>query len=94
MNSSPNPNQGKEVHITSAKQLSPRVRGNLQARFCRRVWGSDSPLDSTVLSSCRRYITFSDGFDAGTFKMWVTRDLHFYQLKQYKRVRVVRRSDG
>jgi putative transposase len=46
------------------------------------------------LSSCRRYITFSDGFDAGTFKMWVTRDLHFYQLKQYKRVRVVRRSDG
>lgn len=46
------------------------------------------------LSSCRRYITFSDGFKAGTFKMWGTRDLHFYQLKQYKRVRVVRRADG
>jgi putative transposase len=26
--------------------------------------------------------------------MWGTRDLHFYQLKQYKRVRVVRRADG
>ena len=26
--------------------------------------------------------------------MWVTRDLHFYQLKQIKRVRVVRRADG
>ena len=46
------------------------------------------------LSEDRRYITFSDGFKAGTFKMWGTRDLHFYQLKQYKRVRVVRRADG
>jgi putative transposase len=46
------------------------------------------------LSECRRYITFSDGFSAGTFKLWGTRDLHFYQLKQIKRVRVVRRADG
>jgi len=46
------------------------------------------------LSEDRRYITFTDGFKAGTFKMWGTRDLHFYQLKQYKRVRVVRRADG
>jgi putative transposase len=46
------------------------------------------------LSQDRRYITFSDGFKAGTFKLWGTRDLHFYQLKQFKRVRVVRRADG
>ncbi len=46
------------------------------------------------LSDCRRYITFSDGFKAGTFKLWGTRNLHFYQLSQYKRVRVVRRADG
>jgi putative transposase len=46
------------------------------------------------LSECRRYITFTDGFSAGTFKLWGTRDLHFYQLKQIKRVRVVRRADG
>ncbi|KAB8331601.1 IS200/IS605 family element transposase accessory protein TnpB [Scytonema tolypothrichoides VB-61278] len=46
------------------------------------------------LSADRRSITFSDGFEAGTFKMWGTRDLHFYQLKQIKRVRVVRRADG
>jgi putative transposase len=46
------------------------------------------------LSDNRRYITFSDGFKAGTFKLWGTRDLHFYQLKQFKRVRVVRRADG
>ncbi|MBW4628719.1 MAG: transposase [Brasilonema octagenarum HA4186-MV1] len=46
------------------------------------------------LSENRRHIAFSDGFEAGTFKMWGTRDLHFYQLKQIKRVRVVRRADG
>jgi putative transposase len=45
-------------------------------------------------SNDRRYITLNDGFEAGTFKMWGTRDLHFYQLKQIKRVRVVRRADG
>jgi putative transposase len=46
------------------------------------------------LSADRRCITFSDGFEAGTFKLWGTRSLHFYQLKQFKRVRVVRRADG
>jgi putative transposase len=46
------------------------------------------------LSEDRRTITFTDGFKAGSFKMWGTRDLHFYQLNQIKRVRVVRRADG
>jgi putative transposase len=46
------------------------------------------------LSEDRRYITFIDGFKAGSFKLWGTRDLHFYQLNQIKRVRVVRRADG
>ena len=46
------------------------------------------------LSLDRRTITFTDGFEAGSFKLWGTRNLHFYQLKQIKRVRVVRRADG
>ena len=46
------------------------------------------------LSECRRYIKFTDGFKAGNFKLWGTRDLHFYQLEQIKRVRVIRRCDG
>lgn len=46
------------------------------------------------LSEDRRYITFTDGFSAGKFKLWGTRDLHFYQIEQIKRVRVVRRADG
>jgi putative transposase len=47
-----------------------------------------------ALSEDRRYITFRDGFEAGTFKLWGTRGLHYYQLEQIKRVRVVRRCDG
>jgi putative transposase len=61
------------------------------------------------LSPDRRYITFSDGSRREPSLRWGTRDLHFYrqsptegdppaalahQLKQFKRVRVVRRADG
>jgi putative transposase len=51
-------------------------------------------VDGWVLSDDRRTITFRDGFKAGTFKLWGTRNLHFYQKEQIKRVRVVRRADG
>jgi putative transposase len=46
------------------------------------------------LSEDRRYLIFTDGFSAGSFKLWGSRDLHFYLLNQIKRVRVVRRHDG
>jgi putative transposase len=46
------------------------------------------------LSEDRRYLTFTDGFKAGKFKLWGSRDLHFYQIDQIKRIRVVRRADG
>jgi len=46
------------------------------------------------LSEDKREITFTDGFEAGTFRMWGTRDLHYYKIEQIKRVRVVRRADG
>lgn len=46
------------------------------------------------LSEDRRSITFTDGFEAGTFKLWGTRALHYYQIELFKRVRVVRRADG
>jgi len=51
-------------------------------------------VDGWVLSDDRLTITFRDGFKAGTFRLWGTRDLHFYQKEQIKRVRVVRRADG
>jgi putative transposase len=45
------------------------------------------------LSSDRRSIAFTDGFEAGSFRLKGTRDLNFYQIEQINRVRVVRRSE-
>ncbi len=46
------------------------------------------------LSADRKQITFTDGFKAGTFELWTSRDLVWYSEKQISRVRVVRRADG
>jgi putative transposase len=46
------------------------------------------------LSADRRQITFTDGFNAGTFDLWTSRDLVWYSEQQIKRVRVVSRADG
>ncbi len=46
------------------------------------------------LSADRKQITFTDGFKAGTFGLWTSRDLVWYSEKQISRIRVVRRADG
>ncbi len=42
----------------------------------------------------RKSITFTDKKGIGTLKLKGTRDLHFYQPEQIKRVRLVKRADG
>ena len=46
------------------------------------------------LSEDRKRLTLTDGFDAGSFKLVGSRDLHFYQPKQIKRIRIIKRADG
>ncbi len=46
------------------------------------------------LSPDRRKIEFKDGFKAGVFELWTSRDLVWYSEQQISRVRVVRRADG
>lgn len=46
------------------------------------------------LDDDRKYITFTDKCGIGKLKIIGTYDLHFYQIKQIKRVRIVKRSDG
>nr|WP_317110674.1 transposase [Chroococcidiopsis sp. SAG 2025] len=74
--------------------VNPRKKGYLRFKKEQTHGSVEYKTSGWKLSDDRRYITFTDGFKAGTFKMWGTRDLHFYQLKQYKRVRIVRRADG
>jgi putative transposase len=46
------------------------------------------------LSADQKKITFTDGNNIGTVKLKGTRDLNWYDLKQIKRVRIVKRADG
>jgi putative transposase len=46
------------------------------------------------LDDNRKFITFSDKKGIGRLKLKGTRDLHFYQIDQIKRVRLVKRADG
>jgi putative transposase len=46
------------------------------------------------LTDDRKFITFTDKKGIGRLKLKGTRDLHFYQINQIKRVRLVKRADG
>jgi putative transposase len=46
------------------------------------------------LSEDRKKITFTDGNQIGQVKLKGTRDLNWYNIKQIKRVRIVKRADG
>jgi len=46
------------------------------------------------LSENRKHITFTDKKGIGDLKLIGSRDLHFYQIEQIKRVRIIRRADG
>jgi len=63
-------------------------------RFKKRGHSVEYKTSGWKLSLDKKYITFSDGFNAGKFKLVGTRDLSFYPIKQIKRVRIVKRADG
>jgi Probable transposase. len=46
------------------------------------------------LAEDRKSINFTDKKGMGRLKLKGTRDLHFYQISQIKRVRLVKRADG
>ncbi len=63
-------------------------------RYKKRGHSVEYKTSGWKLSENRKYITFTDGFKAGTFKLIGTRDLTLYSTSQIKRVRVVKRADG
>ena len=46
------------------------------------------------LSNDKKYLTMTDKFNIGKMKLIGSRDLHFYDQKSIKRVRLIRRADG
>lgn len=97
--------QARQAHAERAWAAIERFYRNCQAKIpgkkgfpkfkkhsCRD--SVEYKISGWKFSEDRRYINFTDGFKAGTFKLWGSRNLHFYQVNQIKRVRVVRRHDG
>ena len=60
-------------------------------KHCRSV---EYKTSGWALSANRQAITFRDGKNIGTLKLKGTYDLNYYDIKQIKRVRLVRRADG
>jgi len=76
----------------NCKKKKPGKKGF--PRFKKNTRSVEYKTSGWKLSDDRTSLTFTDGFAAGSFDMWGTRDLNFYQLNQIKRVRVVKRADG
>jgi putative transposase len=59
--------------------------------YCRSV---EYKTSGWALAQDRKSIAFTDKKGIGRLKLKGTRDLHFYQINQIKRVRLVKRADG
>jgi putative transposase len=60
-------------------------------KYCRSV---EYKTSGWKLADDRKSINFTDKKGIGRLKLKGTRDLHFYQISQIKRVRLVKRADG
>jgi putative transposase len=70
----------------SGKKGFPQFQKN-----CRSV---EYKTSGWKLADNHKFITFTDKKGIGRLKIKGTRDLHFYQINQIKRVRLVKRADG
>ena len=76
----------------NCKKNIPGLKGYPQfQKDCRSV---EYKTSGWKLSEDRKSITFTDKKGIGRLKIKGTRDLHFYQINQIKRVRLVKRADG
>jgi putative transposase len=76
----------------NAKLGVPGLKGYPQfQKDCRSV---EYKTSGWKLADNRKSITFTDKKGIGRLKLKGTRDLHFYQINQIKRVRLVKRADG
>jgi putative transposase len=72
-----------------------KVKGNKGfPKFKKQTRSVEYKTSGWKLSSTRKAITFSDKKGIGSLKLKGTYDLNYYDIKQIKRVRLVRRADG
>ncbi|MCU0532660.1 MAG: transposase [Hydrococcus sp. Prado102] len=82
-----------------ASPQTPLNKGGIKGgigfpNFKKRGHSVEYKTSGWLLSTCKKFLTFTDGFKAGKFKLIGTRDLNFYAVDKIKRVRVVKKADG
>ena len=77
---------------SNCKKQIPGKKG--YPKFKKRGHSVEYKTTGYKLSEDRQYINLTDGFEIGRLKLIGTYDLHFYQLNQIKRLRLVKRADG
>jgi putative transposase len=63
-------------------------------RFKKRGNSVEYKTSGWSLAEDRKHLTLTDGHKIGRMKLVGTYDLHYYQIEQINRVRLVRRADG
>ena len=78
--------------FANCKAKKPGKKG--YPKFQKRCRSVEYKTSGWKLTDDRKYIIFTDKCLIGKVKLVGTYDLHFYQIEQIKRVRIVKRSDG
>ncbi|MCF4968392.1 RNA-guided endonuclease InsQ/TnpB family protein [Nostoc sp. CMAA1605] len=86
------------VLSVAVRAASPIGEGRSRSKgfpnFKKRGHSVEYKTTGWKLSDDRKHLTLTDGFEIGRLKLVGTYDLHFYQIKDIKRVRLVKRADG
>ena len=78
--------------FANCKAKKPGKKG--YPRFKKHTRSVEYKTTGWQLSKDKRYITFTDGFAAGRFRLVGSYDLHYYAPEEIKRVRILCRADG
>ena len=73
---------------------NPSVKKKSYPKFKKHSRCVEYKQSGWKLSKDRRKLALTDKTGIGSFKLVGSRDLHFYQLEQIKRMRLIRRADG
>ena len=72
----------------------PSVKKKSYPRFKKHSRSVEYKQSGWKITKNRKQLTVTDQTGIGSFRLVGSRDLHFYQLEQIKRMRLIRRADG
>ncbi len=72
----------------------PSVKKKSYPKFKKHSRSVEYKQSGWKVSEDRKRLTITDRTGIGSFRLVGSRDLHFYQLSQIKRMRLIRRADG